>query len=254
MEKLHIKQNEITTNNLVELMMLIGLKEEQPYLAEAAFRRFHSLYVHQIRTVSLYYYRNFEVEEEIYDEITYKVLFKIWEKPDSFKPPEGVVGKLIEKKLMSWIQTVVKNEYRLYFRTENRKDKIPRHLTLTYTEEGAHEEEEITLAEERENEYFENESVIYDGNHLVEEDEAATTPLSERYRSERREVKKFLKTLPEAHRDVFETYLSFEDENGRLPEGMLDALCKKHGLHKEYPRKIKKRVMEKLRSMFETKH
>jgi DNA-directed RNA polymerase specialized sigma24 family protein len=252
MRKTQFKQNEITTSNPIELLMLIGLKEERYDLANAAFRRFHGLYIKRIYALSIQYYKHFEIQEEIYGEITYNVLLKIWTKPDSFKPPEGVVGKLIDKKLMSWIQTIVKNEYLLYFRAENRKDKIPRNLTLSYTEEAAHDEEEIMLAEERESEYFKMEAAVHVGSYQMEADEAETIAISERFRSENREIKKFMKTLPEAHRDVFETYLSFEDAKGRLPDGMLDALCKKHGLHKEYPRKIKKRVMEKLIIMFGT--
>jgi DNA-directed RNA polymerase specialized sigma24 family protein len=235
------KNNQESKDDPIELMRLIACKTDNES-AEAAFTVFHALYVKLIRYMSLFYYKKFEVDDSgIVDEIASNALYKVWENAGKFKVDPLLKKKDKEKKLQSWIWTIVRNEFFLYLRAQHKSHVIPRSKISSFS----------TLDEKSDNE----EEYEWNMDKLPEiqdepYDPAAEDAYHKKHKTELKAIQKHLKSLPKAHKKVFDTYLTFGDESGKLPPGMFQDLCKKTGLHKEYPKKIKMRVMGDLKDLF----
>ncbi len=235
------KNNQTSKDDPIELLRLIASKADHE-VANHSFRRFHAMYLKKIRFMSFHFFREYGIKEPgLVDEIASNVLYKVWENAGKFKADPSLAKAEREKKLQAWLRTIVRNEYLLYLRAQVKRSVIPREELRT-----------ISVLDERASK---KETYHYKMDALPEtEDEPYDIHTEEAYekkfRTELRAIRNHLKTLPKEHKQVFDTYLYHADQNGKLPPGMFQDLCKKTGLHKEYPKKIKMRVMDDLKNLF----
>ena len=237
---------EKSTNSIddpIALLAIIAHKDDDQ-AARAAYRHFHRMYKKFVRAVSYQYYKKHEINDPgLVDEIAGNALMKVWDHAGKFTVEPDTPKKVRERKLQAWIRIIIKNEYLLYFRALNKKDRIPpQNIQSASRIDQSPDNEDKDEFEYQADDLPE---IVYE-----DYDPAQHDAYNMQFKVELKVIEKHLKSLPKAHKKVFLTYIENQDKQGRLPEGMFQKLCHETGLHKEYPRKIKKKIMDQLKKMF----
>lgn len=229
------------------LREIAGKSEDLPK-ANAAFQIFFHQFMPYVLGESVFMYKDKNIQEAgIDEEIAGNVLYTVWEKAHQFKIDEDVTPEIATKKVRAWLKKIVFTEYGMYFRETTKKDKIPIEFLVKYTDYE-------WMNNHDSDDYGENEATTAD-NYLEitflakdDRDDDLDLPMSNKYAWVFPIVKRVLAKIPEKHKEVFEIYLKNMNSEGRLPEGMKNEICVRYGMHNDYPRKIKQRVLKDIQT------
>lgn len=198
------------------LLDFMALKEQDETQANKAFFIFHDRYVKYVYKVCINTgsVRGITSDEAL-GKITNNSLLTAYMKSVGFKLPPDDPEELKEKKIKSWLAS------------------ITRFSTMKYAKE--------------ENESRANNPIVYTGDYtffeeIPDAEQGDMPPPS----FERQAFEEAYSSLSEKERDIIETYFTYEDAQGKIPNEYLDGLCKRWNLLPDYPRKIKTRAIEKL--------
>lgn len=230
------------------LLRDIARRPEDMHRAKAAFKLFFNQFMPYVLGESAFMYRDKKIiEAGIDEEIAANVLCIVWEKAHQFKMDEDVAPEVAVTKVRAWLKTIVFTEYGKYFRETTKRDKIPMEFLVRCTDyewmnnhdSDDHLESEATTA----NHHLSLPFLTQD-----DQDDDFYLPLSSKYAWVFPIVKRVLAKISKMHKEVFEIYMKEMNSEGRLPEGVSKEICARHGLHKDYPRKIKQRVLEEIKA------
>ena len=198
------------------LLEFMALKEQDEQQANKAFFIFHERYVKYVYKVCINTgsVRGISSVEDL-GNIVNNSLLTAYMKSVGFTIDPDDSEVLKEKKIKSWLGS------------------ITRFTTMKYAE-------------------LETQSralnpIVYKGDYtfyeeIPDEEQGDIPPPS----PERQALDLAFSSLSEKERDIIETYLTYEDAQGKIPKEYLDGLCKRWNLLPDYPRKIKTRAIEKL--------
>lgn len=229
------------TESPIALLAILARRDDD-HAARDAFRKFHQQYFKEVRIFSVQFYKEHElIDYGIIDEIAGNVFIKIWQNADKFTVGSGLSEHDQRRLVLAWLRRIVKNEYLLYLRELKNKDLIPFQQIQPLSQiDQSHESES-------EDEY---EYLADDFPEMVVEDAEQENEYKKRHKTELKMIETHLKKLPKLHKKVFMMYINYQDERGRLPKGMLPQFCHRTGMHEDYPRQIKKRILGELKNMF----
>jgi DNA-directed RNA polymerase specialized sigma24 family protein len=238
------------------------------------------------------------MDTDLWEDISAKVLGKLFTKADTFKMKQKPDGKQPTYKeadagIRNWLYRIAQNEVMDYLREKRSRETLHKNDygydelvenqllssdTIDYIESSmqdqmvqlvrdsqrrmiSKDEEGFELEDELEDEvedvFMCNSSDVVLNEFVTEEEDEHSESYDaylKKYERHLNEAEKLLNAMSEKKREVFWAYVMEEDEKGHLPQEIRDELCRKHGLHKDYLAKVKKKVGEYLREKLYDKY
>ncbi len=224
--------------SLVELLILISMRESEPTKADTAFNELHKRLESRIKRVcrNMYYgYTGRNNKTDVAD-LNQAVLERIFLKAEKFRIEECESLSELEKeiKFLNWISGIARTELLQQFEKQTEKPDEP-----IEGEEGEIQER----MEIKENDI----PLILDG--MVENISDAMSGTVKKDSLEEKLVDRIhglINALPIREADIIRTHLYYSPNN--IPSKELERLVKTYGITKENIRQIKKRVLKKLDS------
>ena len=198
------------------LLEFMALKEQDEQLANKAFFIFHERYVKYVYKVCLNTgsVRGISNDQDR-EKIVNNSMLTAYMKSVGFNLPPGEPETIREKRIKSWLASITRFSTMQY--AQDKKEYKEKNI-IDYVED---------IPEFTENRNDDTENIIM--------------PSQERIAFE-----EVYQSLSEKERDIIETYLTYEDSQGKIPKEYLERICKTWNLLPDYPRKIKTRGIEKL--------
>lgn len=256
------------------LMLIIAQKAEQPKEAEMAHRLLYYKYLTYVNDICERLSHKYMISEAgVWEEVAGNVLFIMYDKAEKFHADKQKSAKQADAQLRSWLKGIAENEFLMYLRARKKKETY-------YVPEKDVETESLldlpTLSLENksylraltEDLQITHVSVskrgilpttgklgwlpddlpdLLDDEPSEEEKEAELKAYLKKYAGELKEMKKVLSKENPVYKDVYLTYVEYQDDKGRLTEGRLDYLIEKHGLtSKNHVAKMKQRVRRRI--------
>ena len=206
----------LTNEALAELFLSMALKDDNRQDAEKAFSEFYNRYKNYLYTVVNKACKAWEMYgSELIQTVHENTFLQVYEKAESFMMIESIPFERQEKNMKSWLGRIAHREELLLLRQfKDEKEKIEYRDDLTFLEDLNEEIKSQTS-----------------GDFLLAE--------------------KALKTLSERDRNIFVTYLMFEDGNKKLPSNEIQRLADMWDVLPDNLRQIKKRSMAKVKKYIE---
>lgn len=207
----------LTNEDLAELFLSMAMKEDDRQEAEKAFAVFYNLYKNYLYTVVRNACKPWTMYgEELIQAVHENTFLTVFEKAEDFMLIEDIPFERQEKRMKSWLGKIAHREMlQLLRQFKKDKEKIEYHDDLTFLENS---DEEIKPQKSK--------------DFLLAE--------------------KALNTLSERDRNIFVTYLMFEDDNKKLPSSEIQRLAEMWDVLPDNMRQIKKRSLEKMKKYIET--
>jgi len=201
-----------------DLIALIADKNQEKIGLDKAFSEFHRRFINYMYKVC----KNTCAIKCIFDQmeinkIAHDAIRRVYTGAQSFTPTTAELSeKEKHKRVCGWLGVIVHHEIQKYLdKIEKLKDKII--LTENIDEYAAYV------------------------NSIIDEDEEISPPSLYQQLLE-----EGLSHISDRDKEITFTYLTYEDENGRIPTEILNRLLKKYKLLPKYPAKIKDRTIKKL--------
>ncbi len=207
----------LTNEDLAELFLSMAMKEDDRQEAEKAFAVFYNLYKNYLYTVVRNACKPWTMYgEELIQAVHENTFLTVFEKAEDFMLIEDIPFERQEKRMKSWLGKIAHREMlQLLRQFKKDKEKIEYHDDLTFLENS---DEEIKPQKSK--------------DFLLAE--------------------KALNTLSERDRNIFVTYLMFEDDNKKLPSSEIQRLAEMWDVLPDNMRQIKKRSLDKMKKYIET--
>lgn len=207
----------LTNEDLAELFLSMAMKEDDRQEAEKAFAVFYNLYKNYLYTVVRNACKPWTMYgEELIQAVHENTFLTVFEKAEDFMLIEDIPFERQEKRMKSWLGKIAHREMlQLLRQFKKDKEKIEYHDDLTFLENS---DEEIKPQKSKD--------FLLAG--------------------------KALNTLSERDRNIFVTYLMFEDDNKKLPSSEIQRLAEMWDVLPDNMRQIKKRSLEKMKKYIET--
>lgn len=186
------------------------------------FREFHSRFIQYIYAVCAKnaIAKSTLLQAEI-ETIVSNTLIKVYEHSGTFKPaPAGLSEKQRVKRVNGWLAAIARNE------------------TIKCMKEVLNYEQSIIRYDDKEELIQE----ISEKADIIEADIPPPTPFEQL-------LEKAWATISEKEQEITRAYLMYEDKNGRIDKSILERIHQKYNLLPKYPAKIKKRTIDKLKSL-----
>lgn len=266
------------------LMETVSRWQQNRPEAEEAYRKLYTMYAPFIRELCRKFNGFYQIKEQgIWQEVAGNVLSLIWEKAGTYKPKlEANTGlRTIAKadiQIRTWLKAIARNEFFKYMREKRSKEtyfsnseelfeikELKPYLSAEIVDHlhDLQSDRMIIMTSISQSEVSPKTGEfrwktdllpdIADDNEGEDEKAANYDAWLKKYALELKETERLLSKMTEKKREVYMTYVLHQDENDRIPPEMHQGLCDKFGLHKEYPKKIKKRVEAELQKKLHQK-
>ena len=262
------------THHAGSLMLIIAQKAERAKEAEMAHRLLYFKYLTYVNDICEQLNRKYMIGEAgVREEVAGNVLFLMYDKAEKFHADTLKSAKQADAQLRSWLKGIAENEFLMYLRARKKKDtyyvpekdlELESMLNLpTLSPENKNylreltEDRQITLVSLSKRGISSHTGKLVwmrddlpdllDDEPTEEEKEAELKAYLKKYDGELKEIKKVLAKENPVYKDVYLSYVEYQDDKGRLTEGRLDYLMEKHGLtSKNHVAKMKQRVRRRI--------